>query len=838
MSHYGNIPYYESKFRPESEYLNNLPINLRTYEEAVAYAPNQVFIGNLQPEKLREIKRPWHNNPIPSARREGEWGEIIPEEEFYAWLKISDSFDLVWLKKDYILQIKEKISNHSLIQSSDFKDLGEGKTVDDIEKLISDGTAIRLWLNNQFIGCIRNAHSYDENLKGYPLLEKLSNKATAVIVLRQLIKYTGLNPSDIDFILESSEEAVGDMFQPGGGDLAKSIAEKAFCINANGMDVRAFCAGPAGAVILAASMVKAGICKNIVVIGGGSVPKLGMNSKEHIAKGIKALEDCLGAAAVLISENDGLSPVINTDSIGRHKVGSGASPQAITSALVLEPLKKLGLKFSDIDIYAPELHNPDITEPAGAGDVPLANIKMIAALAVMQGELKREEMDNFIIEKGVIGFSPTQGHIPSGIPILGWVRKEIINKKINRAMVVGKGSLFLARMTNLAEGFSFIVENNSTEKIDMLKSILPITVKESFKIGITLPGNEFGPQEIIKGAEMAARDNRSLEIILIGNKNYGSHLSLIETEDNLKSCHQKMESMLDSSQLDGAVTLHYDFPIGITTVGKVKTPGRGKDVYVSTTTGFSAISRVEAMILNTIYGIAIAKAHGISSPTVGIINVEGSRLVEKALQELYANGYPINPGHSLRADGGMVLRGNDLLAGSTDVMICDSLTGNILTKIFSAFLTGGDYEGIGYGYGPAVGRGSKRKISIVSRASGASAIKGAIEDLLHCIRGDYLSFVEKELSLAENAGLQEIIEKHILICQEPKVERVKLIVSPKPCDEEIPGIDVLMIDTAVDLLMVEGIYAEPCMGCTGPAVRINKDDKEKAVKALKNRGLI
>ncbi len=78
----------------------------------------------------------------------------------------------------------------------------------------------------------------------------------------------------------------------------------------------------------------------------------------------------------------------------------------------------------------------------------------------MQGEIKRDQMDRFIVEKGIVGFSPTQGHIPSGVPILGWARKEILIDNWKRVMVIGKGSLFLARMTNLAEGFSFLVEKN------------------------------------------------------------------------------------------------------------------------------------------------------------------------------------------------------------------------------------------------------------------------------------------------------------------------------------------------------------------------------------------
>ncbi len=63
--------------------------------------------------------------------------------------------------------------------------------------------------------------------------------------------------------------------------------------------------------------------------------------------------------------------------------------------------------------------------------------------------------------------------------------------------------------------------------------------------------------------------------------------------------------------------------------------------------------------------------------------------------------------------------GNDLLLGSTDVMVCDTLTGNILMKLFSASQSGGNIEVSGYGYGPGLGPDQDNIIGIVSRASGA-----------------------------------------------------------------------------------------------------------------------
>ena len=106
------------------------------------------------------------------------------------------------------------------------------------------------------------------------------------------------------------------------------------------------------------------------------------------------------------------------------------------------------------------MQNPDITKPAGAGDVPLANYKMIAALAVKKGDIEKKDLAKFTTERGLTGWAPTQGHIPSGVPYIGFAREDILSGKIHRAMIIGKGSLFLGRMTNLFDGVSFVIETN------------------------------------------------------------------------------------------------------------------------------------------------------------------------------------------------------------------------------------------------------------------------------------------------------------------------------------------------------------------------------------------
>jgi hypothetical protein len=109
------------------------------------------------------------------------------------------------------------------------------------------------------------------------------------------------------------------------------------------------------------------------------------------------------------------------------------------------------------------MQNPDVTKPAGAGDVPLANYKMIAALAVKNGEMERSQIDAFTQKHGMVGWAPTQGHIPSGVPYVGFACADILEGKIKDAMIIGKGSLFLGRMTNLFDGCSFILRKNAGE---------------------------------------------------------------------------------------------------------------------------------------------------------------------------------------------------------------------------------------------------------------------------------------------------------------------------------------------------------------------------------------
>ena len=208
-------------------------------------------------------------------------------------------------------------------------------------------------------------------------------------------------------------------------------------------------------------------------------------------------------------------------------------------------------------------------------------------------------------------------------------------------------------------------------------------------IGFASEGSEHGEDNIKRAMELAAHK--------------GLDARLIEGED----IHKEMEKLLDSGEIDAAVTMHYPFPIGVSTVGKVITPGLGKPMYLATTTGTSDTDRIAGMVKNAIYGIIAAKADGIENPTVGIANIDGARQTEKALLKLKEQGYDINFAESARA-------------------------------------------GIGDGY--------DRLIMIVSRASGAPVIAGAMEFATNLVKHNWKKIADDEFAKAKKAGFEAIID--------------------------------------------------------------------------------
>jgi betaine reductase len=438
--------------------------HIRTFEHAVAYPPNQVFIGNMHPDQLNAIPQPWYGNLVKDARKDGLFGEIMPEDQFYGWLKIADDFDLVWLTAAFIELIRDRVAAHPLITEQDLKKLGNGTALDKIIERVEKEGALPLLYEGQTVGCVRRDHETDDTLKAHVLMENLMTKASGALVLRHLLRRAGTKPEEIDFLLSCSEDAVGDRYNRGGGSLSKAIGEMCRCVNASGHDIKAFCAAPIHAIVAAAAHVEAGVYDQVVVLGGGCLAKIGMKYAGHLKNDMPILEDVLGTIAFLITKDDGVSPVIRLDCVGKHNIGASSSQQDIMTSLIVKPLDKIGMRMLDVDRYATELHNPEVTLPAGSGNTPLQNYKIMGALAVIRGEIPRTEIDTFVRERGMPGFSPTQGHVPAAVPFLGHALGDLKAGRMRNTMFVAKGSLFLGRMSQLSDGLSFLLETNPAVK--------------------------------------------------------------------------------------------------------------------------------------------------------------------------------------------------------------------------------------------------------------------------------------------------------------------------------------------------------------------------------------
>ena len=463
MIRHGSKPSREIAVEPSV--LDKILSHMNPFEKAVAYPPNQAFIGNLDPDELQGLPSPWYENDLPGASRNGPFGEIMPEEEFLGVMKICDEFNILLFEKDFLEDVVSRLKSHPLITAEDLKKLeGKGVPLEGVEKAIAEEKAMPIYVNGRdLIGCCRPGHENDFNLIPDILIENLANRASGVMALRHMTSKF-VDAGTLEYLIGCGEEAVGDRYNRGGGNMAKAIGELCECANATGSDTKAFCCAPVHAMVIGGGLVVSGIFQNVAVIAGGSFAKLGMKFHGHLKHDMPILEDVIAGIAIWIGQDDGESPVIRLDSIGKHDISSGSSQQEIFQKLVVEPLDRLGYKITDMDKFATEMHNPELTEPQGSGNVPKTNYRIIGSLAVLRKEIERGALDDFVSSRGMPGFSPTQGHIASAVPVLGHAVRKMKDGQMDKAMFLAKGSLFLGRMTQLADGISFVLEKNAGRK--------------------------------------------------------------------------------------------------------------------------------------------------------------------------------------------------------------------------------------------------------------------------------------------------------------------------------------------------------------------------------------
>lgn len=481
---YGSKPRRQIALNPEIE--KRITGSLRSFQEAVCYPPNQTFIGNLSPDDLALIPRPWSAHPFLPEHTEaqiGSFGEIMDQDTFYGLLKIADQLNpsLFSMSQGVSHRLQQKLQNHHLLsplhdqfriltKNSDFR---HDMQLDSRDlPIFSDKISCGMFSRDK-----RAEGTGDENLNAHILLENLCSKASGSFALLWLLKRANMNPDQIDFIISCGEEACGDRYQRGGGGMAKAIGEMCGCINSSGMDIKNFCAAPVSAIITAAAFVKAGIFNRVAVVGGGSLAKLGMKFQSFLEHKAPILDDCMASMAFLITKNDNNSPIIKLEpgAVGTVPVRASTANESVLRHYLSRPLESLGLNFSDIDKFATELQNPEIMEHAGSGDVTAKNYRKIAAMAVMAGQLEKTEMKSWIEKVGMVGFSPTQGHIPSAVPYVGHATQEMNKGNIERVMFLARASLFLNRCTSLMDGVSFILEKNPAARLPQQKELFTKT---------------------------------------------------------------------------------------------------------------------------------------------------------------------------------------------------------------------------------------------------------------------------------------------------------------------------------------------------------------------------
>lgn len=346
------------------------------------------------------------------------------------------------------------------------------------------------------------------------------------------------------------------------------------------------------------------------------------------------------------------------------------------------------------------------------------------------------------------------------------------------------------------------------------------------KIAFTALGSELPVEALLAAAEQVT--NRLIPIVIgpVGLPGF-PHLPA----EDLASAHRIMEQQLALGEAAGAVTLHYNFPLGVATVAQIHSVATGRQMVLASTTGSSDVRRVSAMVRNAVAGLAMADALGVTDPTVGILNVDDAPVVERLLSRLGEAGFPLRFASSERADGGALMRGNDLIRATPDVMVCDTLTGNLLIKLFSAGQSGGEVETLGCGYGIGLGPEQKTAIGIISRASGPATIASALCFCAQMAQRQLMTYWQRRWQHACACGIEDLLRQETPTSA--PILSSDIACPPKTVlDDEIHGIDILQLDEARLCLWRAGIFAETGMGCTGPVLMINHQQRADAMAHL------
>ena len=106
---------------------SELAKRLRDFAAATAYAPHQVYIGNIAPEKLSDLPKPWYERLIEGATPQGPLRRSgRARRSFMALLAGADQFDLVSFEESWF---QEHAAQHSIGRAPRLRSLGEIQTL-------------------------------------------------------------------------------------------------------------------------------------------------------------------------------------------------------------------------------------------------------------------------------------------------------------------------------------------------------------------------------------------------------------------------------------------------------------------------------------------------------------------------------------------------------------------------------------------------------------------------------------------------------------------------------------------------------------------------------------
>ena len=274
------------------------------------------------------------------------------------------------------------------------------------------------------------------------------------------------------------------------------------------------------------------------------------------------------------------------------------------------------------------------------------------------------------------------------------------------------------------------------------------------KIALTGMGSEHGEENAMEAALMAAKDG--VDVYYIGTLEAEGVTTVKVAND--EEGHKKMEEMLANGEVDGASNHALPIPNRSIYSRTSSDTGKGKrNVYSEYNRNIQHRSYRrydQEHDLRNHCSKSMRKCQSNSRNPECRRSTSDRESSQKSCRRTDMISHFAESG---RADGGCVMRGNDVLQASPDIMVTDSLTGNILVKMPFIRKTGGSFEATGYGYGPGIGEGYEQLVMIVSRASGAPVIAGAIRYAAQLVRNKVFEVAKAEFAAAKKAGLKEIL---------------------------------------------------------------------------------